>query len=73
MWCPILLFDGSSSHASDRCYGARKRTPPEVTSLLRLMRDRLTLMRDVARSKWNANRPVGDPKREQSLLQEMDE
>ena len=47
--------------------------PPVVERLLRLMRDRLILMHDVARTKWNAHRPVGDPKREQSLLREMEE
>jgi hypothetical protein len=34
------------------------------------MGDRLALMHDVARTKWNANRPVGDPEREQILLRE---
>jgi chorismate mutase-like protein len=37
------------------------------------MRDRLALMHDVARSKWNTNRPIGDPEREQALLREMEE
>jgi chorismate mutase len=37
------------------------------------MSDRLALMHDVARTKWNANRPVGDPEREQALLREMEE
>jgi chorismate mutase len=37
------------------------------------MRDRLALMHDVARSKWNAQRPVGDPERERTLLREMEE
>jgi chorismate mutase-like protein len=37
------------------------------------MRDRLDLMHDVARSKWNAKRPVGDPERERVLLREMEE
>jgi chorismate mutase len=46
--------------------------PPEVDRLLRLMRDRLALMHDVARAKWNAGRPVGDPEREQALLREME-
>ena len=47
--------------------------PPAVERLLRLMRDRLALMHDVARAKWNANRPVGDPEREEALLREMEE
>jgi len=36
------------------------------------MGDRLVLMHDVARAKWNTTRPVGDPKREQVVLQEME-
>jgi chorismate mutase-like protein len=41
--------------------------------LLLLMRDRLALMHDVARAKWNAHRPVADPDRERALLREMEE
>jgi chorismate mutase-like protein len=37
------------------------------------MRDRLNLMHDVAKSKWNTRRPVADPGREQALLREMEE
>jgi chorismate mutase len=37
------------------------------------MRDRLALMHDVAHTKWNTKRPVGDPEREQALLREMAE
>jgi chorismate mutase len=37
------------------------------------MGDRLALMHDVARAKWNAKRPVGDPEREQVLLRQMEE
>jgi chorismate mutase-like protein len=37
------------------------------------MRDRLDLMHDVARAKWNADRPVGDSERERALLREMEE
>jgi chorismate mutase len=36
------------------------------------MRDRLVLMHEVARSKWGAKRPVGDPRRERALLSEME-
>lgn len=35
------------------------------------MRDRLALMHDVARTKWNKKTPVGDDKRDQAVLQEM--
>jgi hypothetical protein len=37
------------------------------------MGDRLALMHDVARTKWNTKRSVGDPRREQVLLREMEE
>jgi chorismate mutase len=30
-------------------------------------------MHDVARTKWNTSRPVGDPMREQALLRELEE
>ena len=46
--------------------------PPAVRRLLHLMRDRLALMHDVARSKWNSKRPVGDPRREQVLLRQVE-
>jgi len=40
--------------------------------LLQRMADRLALMHDVARAKWSTQRPVGDPNREQLILQEME-
>jgi chorismate mutase len=36
------------------------------------MRDRLVLMHEVARTKWNLKRPVLDSQREQALLQKME-
>jgi chorismate mutase-like protein len=39
--------------------------------LLRLMAQRLALMHDVARWKWNARQPVTDSKRERALLQSV--
>lgn len=63
-----------TSHASSTiAVGQRSEAPPAVERLLRLMRDRLSLMHDVARSKWNAKRAVGDPERERTLLHEMEE
>jgi chorismate mutase len=55
----------ATSHASA--------APPALARLLNLMRARLVLMHDVARSKWNADRPVGDSERERALLREMEE
>ncbi|HUY87891.1 MAG TPA: gamma subclass chorismate mutase AroQ [Pirellulales bacterium] len=40
-------------------------------ALLELMRERLLVMHDVARWKWNAKRPIADPQREQALLAEL--
>jgi chorismate mutase-like protein len=42
-----------------------------VDRLLRLMVERLALMREVARWKWNARRPVADPAREKALLDDL--
>ena len=39
--------------------------------LLRLMQQRLALMHEVARWKWNAGQPITDPKREGQLLQSV--
>jgi chorismate mutase-like protein len=39
--------------------------------LLRLMGQRLALMHDVARWKWNAGQPITDPKRERELLRSV--
>ena len=63
---------GSPSAPSPVADGPASAASPEVEHLLRLMGDRLALMHDVARTKWNANRPVGDPEREQALLREME-
>jgi chorismate mutase-like protein len=53
--------------------GPADAAPPAAERLLRLMRDRLALMHDVARTKWNANRPVADPEREETLLHDLEE
>ena len=51
-------------------------TPTEalaaVDRVLELVRDRLALMPDVARIKWNAGRPVEDRDREEVLLRELE-
>ena len=59
--------------------GCRPANPPEgprrnladLDRLLRLMQQRLTLMHDVARWKWNAGQPITDPQRERELLQSV--
>jgi chorismate mutase-like protein len=45
-----------------------RRDLAELDRLLRLMQQRLTLMHEVARWKWNAGQPVTDPQRERELL-----
>ena len=47
---------------------APRRDLATLDRLLRLMRQRLTLMHDVARWKWNAGRPITDAERERELL-----
>ena len=42
-----------------------------LDSLLRLVQQRLTLMHEVARCKWNAGQPIRDPEREGQLLQSV--
>jgi chorismate mutase len=62
-----------TSHAPTTIAGrSGSKPPPAVGRLLRLMRDRLVLMHDVARTKWNSKRPVGDPEREQALLRKVE-
>jgi chorismate mutase len=47
---------------------APRRDLVALDRLLRLMGQRLALMHDVARWKWNAGQPITDPRREQELL-----
>lgn len=70
----LILLSGCSPHAGPPAAATdpANSVPPTVQRLLRLMRDRLVLMHDVARTKWNTKRPVGDPNREQAVLQEME-
>ena len=44
-----------------------------VDDLVDLMRQRLLLMHDVARWKWNEAKPITDPDREQQLLAELEQ
>ncbi len=50
---------------------APRRDLANLDRLLRLMEQRLTLMHDVARWKWNAGQPIADPERERELLQSV--
>lgn len=53
--------------------GCGRPAVPEATidKLLTLMQQRLALMPDVARWKWNHELPVADPAREQTLLDDL--
>ena len=58
------------------CAPATHSPPPTgsdaaADALLELMRERLLVMHDVARWKWNARQPIADPKRERELLDEL--
>ena len=50
---------------------ASRRDLADLDKLLRLMEQRLALMHDVARWKWNAGKPITDPERERELLQSV--
>lgn len=43
----------------------------DVDHLLVLMRQRLVIMHDVARGKWNSQAPISDPAREQAILTDI--
>jgi chorismate mutase len=47
--------------------------PAVVDPLVRLIHQRLLLMHDVARWKWNAGSPVHDPQRERAIVAELSE
>jgi chorismate mutase len=47
------------------------RDPADLDRLLHLMEQRLALMREVARWKWNAGQPITDPERERELLRSV--
>lgn len=57
--------------ASAGCFRAPPPRYPAAELLVGAMADRLALMDDVARAKWNAKAPVSDPPREQALVAEM--
>jgi chorismate mutase len=49
------------------------RVDPAIDSLLKLMKQRMLLIHDVARAKWNAKTPLADPDREKAMLRELAE
>ena len=58
---------------TDEIAPRQAQTANSVDDLLALMRDRLLLMHDVARWKWNERLPIADPEREQQLLSDLAE
>ena len=50
---------------------APRRDLADLDRLLRLMEQRLALMHEVARWKWNAGKPITDPERERESLQSV--
>jgi chorismate mutase len=50
---------------------ARSAPDPALDEMLGLMRRRLDVMHDVARSKWATQAPIDDPAREAALLREV--
>lgn len=73
--CLVALLAGLTGPAG--CRPAPKQVPPTESStqtvvhLVGLMRQRLDLMGDVARWKWNHEKPIADPAREKELLDEV--
>jgi chorismate mutase len=51
--------------------GSRAPAETAIIRLLDLMRQRLLLMHDVARWKWNTRRPIADPERERASLDDI--
>jgi chorismate mutase len=49
------------------------RVDPAIENLLELVKQRLLLMHEVARAKWNAKTPLADPDREKAMLRELAE
>jgi chorismate mutase len=50
---------------------APRRDLANLDQLLRLMKQRLELMHDVARWKWTTSKPITDPEREREMLQNV--
>jgi chorismate mutase-like protein len=74
-WSIVILFVASMG-AGSLCQAADlpnsfRRELMSLDRLLRLMEQRLTLMHDVARWKWNAGQPIAAPERERELLRSV--
>lgn len=73
-WGMTALVLGCSSRPGAAVSpGAESLDASAVSELLGLMRERLDLMHDVARWKWNERKPIEDEPREQALLAAMEQ
>jgi len=70
---------GSHSPTAEKTTAARHRTAPTADveavadELLDLVRQRLLLMHEVARWKWNAGKSITDERRERELLRDLEQ
>lgn len=64
--CLLLGCSPPSSPTPEDALSAQ--TDAAVDRVLRLMRQRLVIMHDIARWKWNGQRPIADPERERAFL-----
>jgi chorismate mutase-like protein len=64
---------GSVSNMNSQKSAQSSDIDPLLQELLELMRQRLLLMHDVARAKWNMKKPLADTGREQSMLRALAE
>jgi len=72
--CVVGPLLASLAASGCRPAGVRVAPRPDLATLdrlLGLMQQRLTLMHEVARWKWNAGQPVTDAERERELLQSV--
>jgi len=68
---PLLMASAASGCRPADGPVAPRRDLADLDRLLRPMEQRLALMHDVARWKWNAGQPITDPERERELLQSV--
>ena len=62
-------FVGAHAHGAARAEEARYATSArDVSDLLAILAERLSLMEDVAKAKWQSQLPIHDPEREAALL-----
>jgi chorismate mutase len=69
MMCSILHADSKGLDAHNKVSAARPLPGSDILS--DLIEERLSLMADVARAKWNSGSAIEDPNREQQLLADV--